>query len=695
MPDLLVEVGCEELPASFVERAFIQLHQNISSALSEAFNQRISGQCCGTPRRLIVSIDGLLGKQDDATKEVRGPALKAAFDDSGNPLPPLLGFCKSSGVQVESVVRKDGYIWVNRFIKGKSTYEILQEVLPSAILNLSFDKSMRWGTSRTRFARPIRWILAILDGEIVPFEIEGIPSGNESRGHRFYAPDVFKVTTFRELENELSNRKVEIWLKRREARIVEEAKTMAKDNAHGIVDLSESLIEENANLTEWPDAVCGSFPEQHLELPDPVLVTSMAKHLKMFPIRNDAGQLKNKFIFIRNGGEDGVVRRGNEWVLNARLDDAQFFYQEDRKFTIAEFLDRTDGIVFQAQLGSVRDRSERLHDLCGYLAENFGASAQEVDQSSRAGLYAKADLSTGLVSEFASLQGIIGGIYGRRDGFGDSVCHAISTQYEYQKNLNLETSEQRIAIILAIGDALDKLAGYLGIGLAPSGSSDPYGLRRAATTLIECAWAWRAPIPGYKGALIRALDLYRHQGFILEGEKALRLLHELFVSRYEALMSSVRYDLTNAAVMADILGRSLDPRLVRLRMEVMSELCKEPQLIQTATRPLNLVDSALKKKIDISQAETLEHLDSEPGARLAVVNQTCFESIKEALVKEDRDKILVMVRKLVPHIDQFIDGTMIMVDDQQTRSDRLGLLRRVCETLQLAGDFTKVVLEKS
>lgn len=694
MSELLLEIGCEELPATFVERAYIQLHNLVAKLLEETFGQPFQGLSCGTPRRLIVCFQEVPAMQADSVKEIRGPALKAAFNENGEPQGPLIGFCKSNNVSLESVIKREGYAWVNRSSEGRPTKDILTEELPKLIASLTFEKSMRWGRSRGRFARPIRWILAILGGEIIPFTLEGVHSGNQSRGHRFYSPNSFEVTDFNFLESELRNRKVEVWSNKRKESIILQAKQLSEKNCGGQPEMLEGLINENVFLTEWPNAVCGSFPEAHLSLPSPVLTTSMAKHIKMFPVRDQNGELLNRFIFIRNGGMDDEVRRGNEWVLNARLDDAQFFFKEDQKYSLAEFLDQTSGIVFQAQLGSVRDRSERLHDLCTFVAEMMHVESHEVDHAARAGLYAKADLSTGLVSEFASLQGIIGGIYGKRDGFSQETSHAISTQYDYSLNIPIKDSNQRIGIVLAVADALDKLAGYLGIGLAPTGSSDPYGLRRSATCLIESSWGWPLSIPGYQQAFIRAIELYMHQGVPLDGEKALRSLNELMVNRYSAMLSNERYDIVEAAVMSTILGRALDPRMVRTRAELMKSVVQNPGMVQTASRPINLVESAIKKGFQMDDPNYFDHLDSPEGLDLGHCNRNVYQKISEKLPISDVESILFEIKTLMPKIDLFMDTTMILIDDIKVRTARLALLRDVCQTLQLTGDFTKLVVEK-
>jgi len=411
MSELLLEVGCEELPASFVRRAYTDLLANVTAQLKEAnVLGEGEGVAMGTPRRLVISLPDLKLRQDDTTKEVRGPGINSAYGPDGAPTTALLGFCRGQGVDSSEVRKGDEHVWITKQIPGKPTAQILKEALPKAIRELTFDKTMRWGHARMKFARPIRWLLASFGGLAVDFEIEGVSSGLLSRGHRFYSPEPFEVKTFAELKEALRERKVELDPATRRQRIMDEATQVA----HGTPELTEDLVEENTFLTEWPTAIEGQFKIGFMELPAAVLVTAMAKHERMFPVRDQHGALTNNFVFIRNSGEDESVRRGSEWVLNARFNDAKFFHDEDSIHNLDYFLEQTSGIAFHEKLGSVRQQADRLSKLAEWIAINTGAQGREVEFARTAGLYAKADLSSGLVSELSSLQGVVGGAYARK-----------------------------------------------------------------------------------------------------------------------------------------------------------------------------------------------------------------------------------------------------------------------------------------
>lgn len=683
MQELLFELGCEELPASFVRRAYEQLEREIVSRLDEANLGHGASQSLGTPRRLIVQVRDIADRQPDQVKEMRGPSVKAAFAPDGAPTPALQGFCRGQDVAVEDV-RNDGeYVWVSKTIVGRDAREVLAEVLPEAVAALTFEKTMRWGSGRMRFARPIRWILASLGGQVVPFVLEGVPAGLESRGHRFNHPDPFEATRFEELVERLREREVEPDPAARERRIREGAMTVAT----GGVDLSESLVDENVFLTEWPVALEGSFREDFLELPAPVLVTAMAKHERFFPIRDGSGRVTNRFVSIRNGGVDDVVRTGNAWVLNARFNDAKFFFDEDKKSRLDDFLAKTAGMMFQEKLGSVRKRADRLAQLAEALARATGGNEEEAGWSREAGRYAKADLTCGLVSELPSLQGVIGGEYARREGMPEPVCAAIAGQYGAPNETLGGTG-----ILLIVADQLDKLAGYLGIGLAPSGSSDPYGLRRAATTVIEAAWLGSGV--EIAAAFDTALEGYAEQGIDVDRDTALSALEALFGYRYAALMADVRHDVLDAAT-AGGSAMILDPVGVRFRVGALTKCADDEAFVQTARRPQNIVDAAIRKgQWTMPPSDPLEaaagRLDSPEGDALGAAIRRVRPQCLARRVGEDADGLIDLLRELSDPINRFFEATMVMVDDAGVRDARLSLLAACGGLLGLVGDFSKL-----
>jgi len=685
MPEFVLEVGCEELPATFVRKAYTDLADGLELALRDAglLSSESEIHKLGTPRRLIVGVSGIISRQEDSVKEMRGPSLKAAFDDAGQPTGALQGFCRGNGVDVASIRKDDQYVWVDKPVPGRSAAEILAEVVPAAIRALTFDKTMRWGGGRMRFARPIRWILAALDGQVVPFDVEGVQSGSESRGHRFYNSETFQATSYEGLLRVLRERFVEPDPEVRRQRILEEASQVAQ----GDPELPEALVEENTFLTEWPTAVQGHFRPEFQVLPDSVLITAMAKHEKMFPVKVE-GKLTNQFVFIRNSGEDDTVRRGNEWVLNARFNDAKFFFDEDSKHSIEDFLAKTEQIVFQEKLGTVRARADRLANLSATVAGALGGDQEAQDLARSAGRLAKADLATGLVSGLASLQGVIGGEYASRAGSAIEVCGAIASQYDIDKATSLTATS------LIVADQLDKLAGYLGLGLAPTGSSDPFGLRRAATILIEAAWRWAEAFPPYSGLLDSAVAEYAKQGHQLDGTGAQQSLGDIFASRYAALLP-FRHDVLEAATLASVAQEVTSPRKVRLRAGILYNLVGDESLLQACTRPLNIVSAAVKKGVDfkrLASATDLQPADlqSAEGERLLQRLADQEQRLASAVSNEDSDLVVNMVRSLKDPINEFFDTTMIMVEDPQVRGARLSLLELTTRQILAIGDVSQL-----
>ncbi|HEY3779533.1 MAG TPA: glycine--tRNA ligase subunit beta [Fimbriimonadaceae bacterium] len=691
MPELVLELGCEELPASFVRKAYTDLESAVTTRLKDAGIPFGSSQSLGTPRRLIIQVTDVAARQPDVEKEQRGPGIATAYDADGNPTKALEGFCRGQGVSVNDLRKEGDYVWVTKTIPGKPTNEVLAEILPAAIRGLTFDKAMRWGNHRFRFARPIRWILAAFGNTVVRFDIDGIESGDESRGHRFYQPETFKATGYDQLLKELRSRKVEPDPALREKKITEESVKVTR----GEPQVTAALLDENVFLTEWPTAIEGSFKEEYLKLPVPVLITAMAKHERFFPVQAEDGKLTNRFVSIRNGGVDEVVSKGNSWVLNARFNDAKFFYDEDLVLTLDGFLEKTKGIFFQEKLGTVHQRALRLTELAHAIALATGASADEADYAAKAGLYAKADLSTGLVSELPALQGLIGAEYAKREGFSEPVCWAIASQYDLSKNPTIDCEGARTATRLVIADQLDKLAGYFGIGQVPSGSSDPYGLRRAATLLIEAALRWPGAFPSYKGLFEKAQDLYQAEGFELASGTA--ALSEVFLSRYNAIFADSRHDLVDAAIAKDYTGleEEFAPQLVRFRISVMEKLGSDVPFIQTATRPQNIVSAAVTKGISFAfrdPLDSLENLQSEAGSLLGGLAKSLVQPVSEASKSEDADLLIKHLKSLEGPINTFFDSTMVMAEDENVRAARLSLLHGVNLLLRQAGDFSRLVI---
>ena len=638
-----------------------------------------------TPRRMIVSVSDVEGTQPDQSKIQRGPAVSASFDSDGQPTKALEGFCKGQAVDPQEVVVEGDYVWVKKTVPGAQTRELLPALFLAAVEEVTFPKTMRWADSNFRFARPIRWILATYDREPVQVKIEHIESSVESRGHRFRSPDTFEARSFDELTTGLRERFVEPLFERRCDMILDQVKSLTGEDQP-----SNELVEENANLTEWPEALKGQFREEFLELPVPVLKTVMAKHERFFPVPDGNG-LTNSFVSVRNGGQEDAVRNGNAWVLNARFNDARFFFEDDKKHTLTDFLDRTVSMTFQDKLGTVRQRCDRLARLANSVALWTGSRQDEAESASQAALFCKADLTTGLVSELDELQGVIGGEYARRDGHTNLVCYAVAHHYQPDHGLHSTTPELKAAVQVHITDQLDKVVGFLGIGFVPTGSSDPYALRKSVTQLIEAVLAWPTPLGGMWTLVQSALEGYRAQGFMLDQDKVSDSLAEILHARYMVMLGA-RHDVCAAAVLP---GEAMfDPRGVRARVDALSQLINDSTFVQTATRPANIVGAARKKGLDVKVGPVREEdLQSDEAVALDRTIRTQSPMAAKCSQAEDVGGVVAALRPLAGPINAFFESTMVMVEDSGVRDARLSMLANCEQLLLTAGDFTKIVIE--
>jgi len=498
MPSLLLEVGCEELPARFVEPARRQLAELLRAELERERLPAASVRTWATPRRLAALATGLPDRQPDAAREVRGPAAHVAFDAAGRPTAAAVGFARSQGVSVESLERRTTpageYVFARRAERGRPALDVLAELLPRVVTSLAFPKTMRWAGHDLRFARPIRWLVALLDDRVVPFELAGVRSGRLTYGHRQLSPGPHAVRHAEEYEEVTRAAYVLADREARRAEVVRQVQACARQ-AGGEADLPAELVDEVTDLVEWPTAFLGRFDPEFLDLPAPVLVTVMRHHQRYFPVRSPGGGLLPAFVGVRNGDSVGLdtVREGNEWVLRARLVDAAFFYREDRRHRLEEWAGRLASVTFHEKLGSMQEKVERLERLCTWLAQGR-LDPLGVASLVRAARLCKADLVTHVVGEFPELQGVMGAIYGRLEGEPEEVCAAIEEHYR-PRGAGDELPKTELGALLAVADRADTLAGFVGVGIVPTGSADPYGLRRTASGLLDVLYRWRDRLP--------------------------------------------------------------------------------------------------------------------------------------------------------------------------------------------------------
>jgi len=697
----LLEVGCEEIPAPMLPAALADLAARLLEALGGP--EGLGGTCespaiYGGPRRLVAYISDIKAREEDREVMVSGPSVQAAFGPEGSPTKAAAGFAKAQGVAVDSLQRirgeKGEVVAARKKIIGRDAASVLAEACPAILAAMRFPKMMKWGDQGFFFVRPVHWIAALLDDEVIPFSFVGVSSGRSTQGHRFLSPGPHAIPRAADYERVVSGAgKVLPRPEMRRSRIVE-ACDKAAAAAGWSVRRDPALLEELTFLTEHPSAVAGSFAAEHLDLPEAVLVTAMRHHQKYFPVQGKDGRLAAGFAAVidTESDRDGVIRRGHEWVLRARLHDAQFFWKEDRRRTLADRLADLARITFHESLGSVQARVERLQA----MAELVGGN-KELRQAAR---LCKADLTTGMVGEFPELQGIMGGIYARAEGLPASVAEAIEQHY-------LPTSPEGplpaapLACDLAVLDKIDLLAGCFAVGLIPKGSADPHGLRRAAAGICRITASRAAGSDSPPVSLAAwsgfAFELYRKQGIAVAPEARENLL-QFVAQRMRFLLEEqgVRVDTARAVLSAG----ADNARDVWSRAEALSELRSAADegdflaLAASAKRIRNILAQARDKGIHHDSAGVSPKLlrESEEKDLHGALDRVGSQVEKE-IAKGTYKPALRAIASLRPQVDRFFDKVLVMAPEADLRANRLALLESLAALLRRVADFSEIVVE--
>ncbi|MGB9792278.1 MAG: glycine--tRNA ligase subunit beta [Thermacetogeniaceae bacterium] len=687
--DLLLEIGTEELPARLVRSALDQLQESGEEMLK---TNRINYQrlrVYSTPRRLVLYAWGIAASQEDLVEEVKGPPKRVAFDEEGKPTKAALGFARSQGVEVTDLVVQQTaageYVFARKVVTGRPTREVLSEQIPLLITGLSFPKPMRWGEGDLKFIRPIRWILCLLGEDVVEFELDGIRSGRITYGLRIFTPDAIVIERPEEYFEKLKNALVIVDQEERKAMIWKMAQETAAA-VGGVVRPDDDLLEEITNLLEYPTPLCGSFEPRFLKLPVEVIITPMKEHQRYFPVWSKQGRLLPKFIAFANGpvGDKKLVTEGNEKVLRARLRDAEFFYEEDLKTPLEARVERLKGIVFLEGLGTLYDKTERLISLSRYLGDVLKLTPNQRAVAERAAYLAKTDLVTNMVYEFPELQGIMGEAYARASNEKREVGQAIREHY-LPRFAGDELPRSKPGAVVSMADKIDSLVGCFALGLEPTGSQDPYALRRQALGICHIVLSHKFDFS--LGELIeQAYRNYERAELKLGLSEVKERLGEFFRARLRNLFldQGYSYDLVEAA-----LGPNHDRIiLVHLRLEALAALQGthefEP-LLTVYTRAANLAKNAGGSEVDpafFREAEERSLYDAWMRIRREVLR--CVN-------KKDFKNALVAGAALVEPIDRFFANVMVMVEDDVLRNNRLALLKDISVTLGLCGDLGKIV----
>ncbi len=710
MPDFLLEIGCEEIPARMIDAASRELRERMHALLQrERLEPAGAISHLDTPRRLAVLASGIPASQPDITEQLSGPSAQVAYQD-GQPTPAAHAFAKKVGVDVAKLEKvstpRGEYLSATVTRKGRTAVEILAETLPKEISTLYWPKNMYWRKRGESFVRPVRWLVAMLDEQVVPLELFGIPAGKTSRGHRIIGDKAVDISRPSAYVEALRGAKV-IGATEREhvIRKALDAATRTVPGARWRDD--ESLVATVVNLTEFPSAILGSFDPEFLDLPEEVLVTVMRDHQKYFAIEDANGKLLPHFLAVLNTetDSDGLIRHGNERVLRARFNDARFFWQTDQKQTLRQRVDLLRNVTFQKDLGSYYDKTLRVQRLASSLAETVKQSGIAVRPGvvHKAALLAKTDLTTELVKEFTELQGIVGGLYTRVQELDEDlrpdVQLAISRAiYDHYKPGSMEDSAPATAegAVLSIADKADSIAGMFALGLSPSGSKDPFALRRQANGIVKTIAEHKLPLPLSE---IMADARSRYNGS--EAEKKFsnaaysESVRSFFRERLEFYLKDVRgyaYDVVSAVLTID----SDDVMNAAARAEAVSKVrgSADFESISSAFKRMkNILRQAAEKTKLIAMRVDTSGLQEESEKELAGLIPKTVTTVETLRLAHDYEGALLEIAKLRPAVDKFFDKVMVMVDDDNLRANRLALLQSVVKEFSTIADFSEIVTE--
>ncbi|QNG61182.1 glycine--tRNA ligase subunit beta [Bacillus sp. PAMC26568] len=683
--DLLLEVGLEELPARFVTDAMNQLSLKVTNWLKEKNISFGEVSVYSTPRRLAVQIQGVAIKQMDIEEEAKGPARKIALDQEGNWSKAAIGFSRGQGASVDDIYFKEiggiEYVHVQKFIKGKETKELLTE-LREIITGLTFPKNMRWGSQDLRFARPIKWIVALFGQEVISFNITGVHTGNETMGHRFLGT---KQLIERPADYEkvlLSQFVIASPVKRKEA-ILTQLHHLEEENKWNI-PIDQELLEEVTNLVEYPTALFGKFEEEYLSLPEEVLVTTMKEHQRYFPVKDHEGRLLPYFVTVRNGDHNHIenVARGNEKVLRARLSDAAFFYKEDQKLVIADNLKKLDKIVFHEELGTTGDKVRRITELSVALAERFNASDEEKSFVKRTAEICKFDLVTNMVYEFPELQGIIGEKYAKAFGEADEVAAAINEHY-MPRHADDKAPASNTGAIVALADKLDTISGFFAIGVIPTGSQDPYALRRQASGIVQILLAkkWKISLEElFEIALVPFKDI--------DENKVRNDLIAFFKMRVKHVLDEkkIRYDIIDAVLGAD----QHELTAILEKAKVLEASSKGENFKETMEAFARVQNISKKGSANEVNPELFQNNEEHLLYEISVQVKKEYES---SVAGGDYKQAFASLCTLQPFIQSYFNETMVMADDEALKTNRLAQMKQLAAMIESFANMDAVIVK--
>ena len=677
--DLLFEIGAEEIPAGFMPNILGQLKQLAETKLNDAHLPFESIETYGTPRRLALIVKGLADASAEISERHKGPSASIAYDADGNATKAAIGFARGKGLDVADLIVEDGYIYAETKTAGVPAKDIISEMLPQLITGLNFPKSMHWGDLDAKFVRPVRWLVALLDEEVIPVEFATVQSGNVSRGHRFLGADEITIKNAASYVETLKENFVMVDQDARRELISKQLHDMAASKNASIV-WDDDLLEEINYLVEWPTALCGGFEESYLALPDAAIITPMRDHQRYFPLVGQDGKLLPMFLTVRNGSDHSieVVQAGNERVLRARLDDAKFFFNEDRKKPL---IDRQDGltkIVFQEGLGNLADKTERLLKLGRVFGEECGLHEDAAVVLERATELAKTDLTTGMVTEFTELQGVMGKEYALLDGESPEVAEAIFEQYlpRFAGDVLPQTEAGKV---LSIIDKVDNIVATFSRGLIPTGSQDPYALRRQTIGILNILLGseWNISLrPIFKASMeLLNVPAEKQDELLNQVEEFFTLrLKNIFLDRevphhvIDLLLSNNELSVADAEGLVNAL--------------LANRIDENVELVQAYIRMYNLI-----KDVEYTGVNS-DLLKEDAEKALFEAASKASETSLAAWESNDYAAVVAVPAILVPAINKFFEDVMVMDKDEAIKANRLQLVRLAYSVMAIIGDIS-------
>ena len=677
--DLLFEIGAEEIPAGFMPNILGQLKQLAETKLNDAHLPFESIATYGTPRRLALIVKGLADTSAEISERHKGPSASIAYDADGNATKAAIGFARGKGLDVADLVVEDGYIYAETKTAGVPAKDIVTDMLPQLITGLNFPKSMHWGNLDAKFVRPVRWLVALLDEEVIPVEFATVKSGNVTRGHRFLGADEITIKNAASYVDTLKENFVMVDQDARRELISKQLHDIAASKNASIV-WDDDLLEEINYLVEWPTALCGGFEESYLTLPDAAIITPMKDHQRYFPLVDQDGKLLPMFLTVRNGSDHSieVVQAGNERVLRARLDDAKFFFNEDRKKPL---IDRQDGltkIVFQEGLGNLADKTERLLKLGRVFGEECGLHEDAAVVLERATELAKTDLTTGMVTEFTELQGVMGKEYALLDGESPEVAEAIFEQYlpRFAGDVLPQTEAGKV---LSIIDKVDNIVATFSRGLIPTGSQDPYALRRQTIGILNILLGseWNISLRPIFKASMELLNVPAEKQDELLGQ-----VEEFFMLRLKNIFldREVPHHVIDLLLSNNELSVADAEGLVNALLA--NRIDENVELVQAYTRMYNLV-----KDVEYTGVNS-DLLKEDAEKELFEAASKASEASSAAWEAGDYDAVVAVPATLVPAINKFFEDVMVMDKDEAIKANRLQLVRLAYSVMAIIGDIS-------